>query len=220
MGKGKIILLFIAAIICAFFGGGASLSISYSPMGYVFYAHGSNMMFVMLLLMLIALLGSFKRHQAPLDIQRPAGIFRRFCAMFLDFIVYVCIAVVPIVILALVIEASHTGSFQWTVARNTKRSTDSLFGILIFLIMLGIIVLFALHVYRRQQSIGQMIMGYAVIPEGESISLIKAILRALLAYPTIILFIVSVPMALFRQDKRMWHDLVFKTYPRKWRPAD
>jgi len=219
MGKGKVIILFLIGFICIFFGG-ASLNIQYSFSGYVFYAQGSSMAIGSFLLMLVAFLGSFNRHPAPMDLKRPAGIFRRFCALFIDFIVYVCIVTIPLVMLALIVESVHTGSFQWTVVRTEKRSTDSLLMVMIFISMLVLLIFFALHVHRRQQSIGQMIMGYAVISEYDDITLVKSVLRVLLGYLTMILFIISVPMALFRQDRRMWHDLVFKTFPRKWRPAD
>jgi uncharacterized RDD family membrane protein YckC len=211
--KATLIILFVASVAVVFTCGDTALNINLSGGRYFIQAGASVGSAIAFILGLLVVLGIHRRPKAEMDMSKPVGLFKRFAACLIDLLVYLVLLLPSITFLALLVEGARTGELAWWFSRDHRVPTDIFIEISFAITMISFFVLFALPVSRQRQSLGQLIMGYIVLTEGGSISLFKASLRGLLACFAWILFIISCPMALLRKDKRMWHDLVFNTYP-------
>ncbi|MCP4548420.1 MAG: RDD family protein [bacterium] len=213
--KQVFILLFLVALANIYISGAPTLNMNLSGGRYIIQATASMATLIAWILGLLIVLGLHKRPGAEMDIARPVGLFKRFVACFIDSLLYSIVLGTTIPLLALAIEGIRTSNFAWWFSRGHRVGSDVIVEISFHLVFILTIVLFALPVARQRQSLGQLITGYAVITESGRITLLRACLRCVLAYFSCILFVLSCPMALLRKDRRMWHDLVFKTYPCK-----
>ncbi len=213
--KPVLIFLYLVAVLVMFILGGAAIDINFSRGYYIIQAYGSMGSLLAFLFGLLILIVTCRRKKNQMDLSRPVGLFKRFTAFFIDFLLYLVIIAPPLVFLALTLEGIRTGEFSWFFSRHYPVYTDIIVGIAIVLALIAFFILFALPVSRKQQSLGQYFMGFGIVRKEGSLSLFKACLRFLMMYLTVALFFISGPMALLRKDKRMWGDLVFDTYPSK-----
>ncbi len=208
-------LLFICALICIFTFGGASVNIAVSQTQYVILADASVDTVIALAFSVFVLICVHKRPRPEIDAGVPVGLFKRFIAFLIDFLLNLIVVVAVSALVSLLVEGIRTGRFAWSFARFHRVSTDIIIESILIMSIMGLLVLFALPVYRQRQSLGQAITGYVVISGKERVSLFKALLRCILSFISCALFFVSCPMVWFRKDRRMWHDLLFNTYPCK-----
>lgn len=108
-----------------------------------------------------AFLGSYPQMDFIPDRERIVGLRRRIGALFIDLhVAGVCI-MIPGVALTLALEATLTGTFDWSVSRAFGRLSD---GIIAIVTLLGLIAFFYWHVANNRQTPGQYIFGYRVEP--------------------------------------------------------
>jgi hypothetical protein len=140
------------------------------------------------------------RRDAP-----PAGLLLRLAAMFIDLMLYISVAAAPIAFLALVFEAQRTGVFVWQISRAEPAPTDALLFTATVLAMVAILILYALPLWRGQQSFGDAVVGIAIVSKDPP-TLGEAIGRTMLAYIGVSFALFTVPAALHRPDRRIWPD--------------
>jgi uncharacterized RDD family membrane protein YckC len=139
---------------------------------------------------------------------------RRFLSFLIDFAVNILVAGVPITLIALLLNWYQSTEFNWVVFRPYNHSTDTIYFVLFVIQGLGVLVLFGYPISRKKQSVGGIITSTFIEPS-TNISLLKASLRSLLGLLTLAAGAISIPWALASAGKRMWHDLIFGTFPIK-----
>jgi len=141
------------------------------------------------------------------------GVFRRFVAFWLDFMLGT-VAIAPVLgIIPLIREWRRTGVFAWTFVRTTPAPGDTLqttIGVLCGFVAL--VCYFALPLIRRKPSPGACILGYQVIPlEGTTVGLRAAVLRTLLGFIAVCAAYLAPFVARDRKKGQFWLDKVFGT---------
>jgi uncharacterized RDD family membrane protein YckC len=139
-----------------------------------------------------------------------AGLLPRFAAFGIDFVLCMMLTSPPATLVALTVEWLATGQFSLAVERDYWMGHDLFVSILVPFSMVVLLVLFSLPLSKGRRSAGTVVCGYA-IKSNEPIGLGRACGRSFLGFIALCGMIVSVPMALRREDKRMWHDLAFDT---------
>ena len=193
-----------------FAGAEAKLSFSSGPDGYVYVAQVTPAALAAsvaaLIVYLVALTGS-DRYAASSDV---AGLLRRFGAFLLDFLLCGLLVIPVSASLALLLEGAVTGAFAFSVRRDEALPHDIAGHALVLVNMVVVLVLFALPLARQRRSAGAILCNLSVVPAAP-LGLERACLRTLLGFVTLAAALISVPMALSRADKRLWHDLAFDT---------
>ena len=142
------------------------------------------------------------------------GVFRRFVAFWLDFILFMA-ATVPLVGIApTLLEWRRTGIFEWSFARDVSApydvwlSTIGAFGGFIIMALY-----YALPLVRARPSPGSCIMGYQILSDdGGGLSLPTALKRVFFGF---IAACGAYFIAFTRRDKKIgkfWLDLRFGTH--------
>lgn len=139
-----------------------------------------------------------------------AGLTRRFGAFVVDFMMCGILATAPMTLVALGLEGLATGQFSLEVERDYRMGHDSIASGLVIVSMVIMLLLFSLPLSNKRRSAGTVLCGFAIRSD-EPLGLGGACGRTFLGFITLSGMIVSVPMALRRDDKRMWHDLAFDT---------
>jgi hypothetical protein len=150
----------------------------------------------------------------PAKLGKPLpGVFRRFVAFWLDFVLAMT-ALVPILgILLTVSEWRRTVVFRWNFARDTYARGDALLAVLSFLITTGVLLLYwSLPLTRRKPSLGACIVGYVVVPGNrDTMPFGRAVLRSLLGFVAVAGWYVTPFIARDRKNGKVWLDKVFGT---------
>ena len=191
-------------------GAESRLNIYSAPGEYLYaakFAPASLLTFVVALALYLAAI--FRPDSYPVR-DEAAGLMRRFGAFFIDFMLCGILATAPMTLIALGLEGLATGQFSLEVERDYRMGHDSIASGLVIVSMVIMLVLFSLPLSKNRRSAGTVLCGYA-IKSDEPIGLGSACGRTFLGFITLSGMIVSVPMALRRDDKRMWHDLAFDT---------
>lgn len=98
------------------------------------------------------------------DCEKLAGVWRRFGAFLIDFIVII-LALSPILALpAIITEYTYTNEFLWSFQREFSRSTDN--AVIIpsaFILLVGLVYYFYKFTLLSKPTIGQYILGYRII---------------------------------------------------------
>lgn len=175
-----------------------------SPLALIFAAA-----FVLLYLLLM--------RAVPTELGNPLpGLFRRFVAFWLDFVLAM-VAIGPILgLLPMVVEWGRTRVFQWSIERSVPVPGDVLQATVSALLAFVVLLFYyAWPLVHRRPSPGACILNYQIVPdEGEALTLRMAVLRTLLGFAAV----ASFPLALFidrdRKKGQFWLDKVFST--RAW----
>jgi uncharacterized RDD family membrane protein YckC len=147
------------------------------------------------------------------DGQPLPGVFRRFVAFWLDFVLAI-MTVGPIIgVLPMLTEWRRTGVFQWDFERTTHSAGDGLVAAIALLPSFAALILYyALPVARRKPSPGSCIVGYRILPEeGRTIDLRKAMMRTLLGFVAVCAAWLAPFVERDRKKGQFWLDKVFHT---------
>ena len=120
--------------------------------------------------------------------------------------------------IAVSVEALHSGHFAWQVHRDQATDADFLLSLLLVLSSLfGLLMYFAWPQHRGRYSPGELLLGIGLrYRDDRPLTLMRALGRVLLSFVALVLWIVSVPMALFDPERRMWQDQAFGTRVVQW----
>ena len=134
---------------------------------------------------LIILLYVLLMYASPTSLGKPLpGVFRRFVAFWLDFLIATMAMARILGILPTLTEWRRIGSFEWSFERTTPAKGDWLVatvGVLFGAALL--LVYYALPLMRRKPSPGSCIVGYQVIPDEDiTLTLWAVLLRTLLGF--------------------------------------
>lgn len=141
------------------------------------------------------------------------GVFRRFVAFWLDFMLGM-VAIAPVLgILPLTREWRRTGVFAWTFVRTTPAPGDTLQATIAVLCgSVALVCYFTLPLIRHKPSPAGCILGYQVIPvEGTTIGLRTAVLRTLLGFIAVSSAYLAPFVSRDRKKGQFWLDKVFGT---------
>jgi uncharacterized RDD family membrane protein YckC len=153
-------------------------------------------------------------YASPSDVGEPLpGVFRRFVAFLLDFMLAMS-AVAPILgVLPALTEWRRTGVFAWNFERTTPAPEDTLLATIgLVFCSVGLGFYYALPLIRGRPSPGACIVGYQIIPdEGTTISFRTALLRTLLGFIAVCSAYLAPFVARDRKKGKFWLDRVFGT---------
>ncbi|HET9839430.1 MAG TPA: RDD family protein [Candidatus Angelobacter sp.] len=147
-------------------------------------------------------------NQVPLP-----GVFRRFVAFWLDFIIAM-MAVTPIAgLLPTVTEWRRTGTFQWAFERSEPAPGDWALSCAALIVgVVALIFYFSWPLVRRRPSPGACVAGYQIVPdEGATLTLGRAILRTLLGFVAACACFLAPFVGRDRKKGKFWLDKVFDT---------
>ncbi len=141
------------------------------------------------------------------------GIFRRFVAFWLDFLIAMMMAGPIVGLLPTIVEWRRTGVFEWAIERNTPAAWDSLLIWATFILTLAILILyFAWPLLRHRPSPGTCILGYQVVSEeGTSLNLARAILRTLAGFVAVCVAVAALIAGREKKKGQFWLDKIFGT---------
>ncbi len=150
--------------------------------------------------------------KSQIDTSRAVGVWRRFGAFFIDFLL-VLLAVAPLTTLPMLFaEAAHTGEFHWSFIRDFGRPNDTLF--VLPAVLLGFASLYFYFFYlpwKSKQTVGEYILGFKIVAaSGQGFSPNYA-LRPMMSFIGLCAWPVSVFLALRNEDKRFWWDTKSRT---------
>jgi uncharacterized RDD family membrane protein YckC len=170
--------------------------------------------------LIIVLLYSLLMSAPPATLGDPfPGVFRRFVAFWLDFVLAMLVVGSILGILPTLTEWKRTGQFAWNFERTTHAPGDG------WLTSAGLILSFAALVFyyafpltRRRPSPGACIAGYQIVPEdGVTMNVRTALLRTLLGFVAACGAYLAPFIARDRKQGKFWLDAVFGTKALKLR---
>lgn len=141
------------------------------------------------------------------------GVFRRFVAFWLDFVLAMFVLAPMIGILPTIIEWRRTGVFAWNFERTTPAPSDILLAsIALVFCSISLVLYYALPLIRRRPSPGGCIVGYQIIPdEGTSLTFRTAVLRTLVGFVAVCGAYLAPFVARNRKQGKFWLDKIFDT---------
>ncbi len=208
-------IFFVVGIIAMVVLGGlrepswSGLSMTSSSEGYSFNAALQWQDAASALIAVVLFVASL-RGKCHVATDRPAGLFRRLVSFLVDFFVNLSILILPATFLVLLLESTYVSEFAWVIERETRRPSDSWISVLLAMTMIAMVVLFALPISRSRQSVGGVLTNTRVLAQKPT-PLFRSTRRTILGYITLCAGLISIPMALSRKDRRMWHDLYYDT---------
>jgi len=150
----------------------------------------------------------------PAELGQPLpGVFRRFVAFWIDFVLAM-VAVAPVVgIVPMLTEWKRTGVFSWSFIRATHAPGDGLLitaGLLLTLVAL--VFYYALPLVWGKPSPGTCIAGYQVVSDdGVTLTLRTAVLRTMLGFIAACGPYIAPFIGRDRKKGKFWLDNVFHT---------
>lgn len=162
-------------------------------------------------LALLAFVWAYPQRSGGPDNAKPVTILQRLGAFYVDFLVVVA-SVGPLVTLpALLVEAHHTGSFQWGFERTFLRDTDLIATLpSVAFMFLALFSYFYGHAVMRRQTVGQYLLGYRVEGTNDTGAPSFAV-NVILSFIGLCMWPVSTFMAQRRTDKAFWWNLATHT---------
>ena len=146
------------------------------------------------------------------DASGVVGVWRRFGAFFIDFVL-VLLMISPIAALPLLIaEASYTGVFEWSFYRKFARPSDGYFVLpAVFASFAALYFYFFLHPLKGRQTVGEYILGFRIVAATEVGPKPIYGTRPITSFIGLCAWPVSVYFALRKEDKRFWWDTDSRT---------
>ncbi|HEY3645002.1 MAG TPA: RDD family protein [Gammaproteobacteria bacterium] len=147
-----------------------------------------------------------------------AGIWRRFWSFLVDFLFAMFVVAPWMGLVALLVEAGHTGHFEWVVQRQPAQDGDgSLASLLLLPGMVLLLSYFVLPLSLGRATPGSVLLGIEVRTDsGKPLPFLTALGRTVLSYLAVCGCFISIPMALCDPEKRMWQDKACDTRVVQW----
>jgi len=167
----------------------------------------SSLLSVILSVGLLYFLCSYPQLKYIQDKSKIVGVWRRFGAFYLDFMVAL-IGITPLLAVPLLLqESSYTGHFDWVFEREFSRSSDSSY----LLPSVGIAFWFLFYYFYKhaksgRQTIGQYVLGYKVVGNTEKLADSEWGMRVIYSYIGLCAGPFSLYFALKSPDKAFWWD--------------
>jgi uncharacterized RDD family membrane protein YckC len=141
------------------------------------------------------------------------GVFRRFAAFWLDFILAMMFIAPILGLIPLFVEWRRTHVFEWNFERTVPASGDKLVLAAVFLLtFVALVFYYAFPLIRCKPSPGSCIAGYQIVADdGKPLVLRKAVLRALLGFVAVCTAYVAPFIARNCNEGKFWLDVVFRT---------
>lgn len=136
---------------------------------------------------------------------KPAAMSLRFVAFAIDFAVCLAVLQVAITLVVLAVAGWQGGALSWEVDRILSPPASRVCGGLALISPFAALFVFSLPAWRGWQSPGGLVLGLHLAHDGR-LSLWRAMARTALGFLTLAAAIFSVPAALRREDRRLWHD--------------
>lgn len=155
----------------------------------------------------------------PAELGPPfSGVFRRFVAFWMDFIVAMTVMAPVLGVIVALIEWRRTGVFQWAFERETQAPDDRILAPAgTALVAVAVVFYYALPLLRRRPSPGACIAGYQVIPDdGVTMTLRTALLRTLLGFIALCVAYLAPFIQRDSKNGKFWLDKVFGTRAVTW----
>lgn len=210
--------LFIAAVVpllvVGFVGEPASLGVSAGWTNGRYSFGGGTAPWALAFALLVLGLYTLLMSTPPSALGQPLpGVFRRFVAFWLDFILAI-MTVAPILgILPALTEWRRTGIFEWNFERTTPAPGDGVVATIgITLGFAALVFYYALPLVRCRPSPGACIVGYQIVPdEGTIMSPRTAVLRTLLGFVAVASAYLAPFVDRDRKNGKFWLDKIFGT---------
>jgi len=135
-------------------------------------------------------------------------LWRRFAAFIIDLSAALFAIASILALPALIMEWNHTGVMVWQFTRDFPRSTDFLVSFWpTVLAFFWLIFYFSYPLTKRDQTIGQFILGYRIAKGDVSrIPYKTAIIRVIVSFFVMCAGWITIPLAFFDTKKYMLHD--------------
>lgn len=172
----------------------------------------SSIWSVILSLCLLCFLIFYPQQKSIRDEEKTVGVWRRFGAFYLDFMV-VIIGVTPLLAIPLLwMESTYIGQFQWAFEREYSRELDAYLvlpsiGVAFFVLF----YYFYKHPKAGRQTLGQYILGYKVVADTSELQDAEFGKRVIYSYIGLCTAPISVYFALKKTDKSFWWDSATNT---------
>ena len=173
---------------------------------YDIQVSGSLAVFISSLLLLVIVL-FFKRSVHEYSHEK-VGVFSRFGAFVVDYIVIIFM-VTPLVSFPLLItEYIHTGVFVWGFHREYEINSDNyIVSPVNILFFTSYILYYYLHLRRSISTVGQYIFGYVVVIKDKAeVSKFSALRHIILSLIALIVWPITVVLEMVSDSNYMWHE--------------
>jgi len=141
------------------------------------------------------------------------GVFRRFVAFWIDFVLAMLVCAPVFGILVALREWQRTGAFQWFFERGTPAPGDlslSIVGSLVIFVVLAFY--YAIPLTRRRPSPGACITGYQVVSDEDgALALGEAMRRTMLGIFALCVWPLTLFIARDRKRGKIWPDRACRT---------
>jgi len=177
------------------------------PLGLLLAAVGAGLY---LLLMLA---------EPPTIVATLPGLFRRFAAFCIDFLLAMTIGTPILGILPVLIEWRRTGEFAWTIERTEYARGDLLLSLIGLLLASAVLFsYFLLPLLRDRPSPGACILGYQIVSDsGVPLRFWIAVARCALGFVAVTAWYIAFFVARDKERGKFWLDRVFATHAAKYR---
>jgi hypothetical protein len=141
------------------------------------------------------------------------GVFRRFVAFWLDFILAMMVIAPTMGIVPSLTEWKRTGTFQWNFERTVHAPGDGWLAAAGAIVLIaGLILYYAFPLIRHRPSPGACITGYQIVPDdGITMTTRTAVLRTLLGFIAACAAYLAPFIVRDRKKGKFWLDAVFRT---------
>ncbi len=210
------ILLLASSLIYAggFFRGGTLGASLEASSGSYRMAAGTSPVALLLALLLAVSYVLLMRFDTSCEGVPLAGVFRRFVAFWLDFLICVFMCAPFLGIIPMVAEWTRTGTFHWTFERTNALPGDWFeAGFPVLLMFAALILYFVLPLLRNRATPGACIMGFRVVPdEGKKLTLSDAVLRTIVGFVAVAAWFITPFVGRNDEKGKLWHDRLASTH--------
>jgi uncharacterized RDD family membrane protein YckC len=211
---GLLTILFILGFVVSMEDESRTIGVSASlTNGHYRFAGGTDPRGLVVALVVIALY-FLLMYAVPEELGKPLpGLFRRYIAFWLDFILAVA-GISPIVgLIPTIAEWRRTRVFEWTVERTSPAPGDWFLATAsILLTFVVLLFYYSWPLMRHRPTPGACVLKYQVVSEnGGRLSLRTSVLRALLGFVAVATFYIAPFISRDRKKGQFWLDKVFST---------
>ncbi len=212
MNKYLVLVIVLGVIYLSSWGSGGSLGASTAcENGQCLVSASSSPISVFLSVVLAVFVVFYPQRAYVENESNIVGVWRRFGAFFLDFMLVLMVVSSIGAVPLLVAEAEYTGAFQWAFIREFSRPTDAAYVLpSVFVSFVALFLYFYLHGKSGRPTVGQYVLGYRIASLEEKEKPAYG-LRVLLSFLGLCMWPVSVMLAIGNQQKQFWWDSTTRT---------